>query len=78
SKEKEVRLCSIEGCTDKHYGKGYCSKHYRMNRKTGSPISPSEKIRNQGCSIEGCDNEHRAKGYCSKHYQYYHKKGLIQ
>ncbi len=24
-----MRLCSIEGCRAKHYGKGYCGKHYQ-------------------------------------------------
>ncbi|MGF2716917.1 hypothetical protein ACQUY5_32990, partial [Bacillus cereus] len=78
NREKEVRLCSIEGCSSKHYGKGYCSKHYRMVRKTGNPISPAEERRNKGCKIEGCDKTYHAKGYCSKHYQYYNKRGLIE
>lgn len=29
--------CTVEGCTSKHYGKGYCQKHYNRVRRTGSP-----------------------------------------
>ena len=30
-----MRTCSIEGCENKHYGKGYCRKHYKQFRKYG-------------------------------------------
>ena len=30
-----MRLCSVEGCNGKHYGKGYCNKHYQQIRKYG-------------------------------------------
>ncbi|MFU7131557.1 HNH endonuclease [Pseudomonas aeruginosa] len=31
-----MRICSIEGCSGKHYGNGFCQKHYHRNRKSGS------------------------------------------
>ena len=31
----KLRLCSVEGCNGKHYGKGYCNKHYQQIRKYG-------------------------------------------
>lgn len=30
-----MRTCSVEGCENKHYGKGYCDKHYRQFKKYG-------------------------------------------
>lgn len=30
-----MRTCSVEGCENKHYAKGYCSKHYTQIRKHG-------------------------------------------
>jgi len=27
--KKPLRICSVEGCEEKHYAKGYCRKHYR-------------------------------------------------
>lgn len=32
-----MRHCTIEGCTSKHFGKGYCQKHYNRVRRTGDP-----------------------------------------
>lgn len=29
------RICSVEGCNNKHHGKGYCSKHYMQMKKHG-------------------------------------------
>ena len=40
------KLCSIEGCEEKHYGKGYCSKHYRRFKKYGDALF----IKNNGIS----------------------------
>lgn len=28
--------CSVAGCTAKHYGKGYCLKHYKRIKKNGT------------------------------------------
>lgn len=30
------KSCSVEGCTNKYYGKGFCSKHYQRNRSHGA------------------------------------------
>ena len=30
------KKCSIEGCENKHYGKGYCEKHYKQVYRKGS------------------------------------------
>lgn len=32
-----MRRCSIEECDNKHFGKGYCSKHYTRLRRNGDP-----------------------------------------
>ena len=32
--------CSVEGCSKKHYGLGFCGKHYKRFKKTGSTESP--------------------------------------
>lgn len=31
------KKCSVDGCTNKYYGKEYCEKHYQRARKSGGP-----------------------------------------
>lgn len=33
-----TKLCKIEGCGGKFYGKGYCSRHYQKFRTYGDPL----------------------------------------
>lgn len=33
-----MRTCSIDGCSGKHFGKGFCHKHYRRWRTHGDPL----------------------------------------
>ncbi len=33
------RVCSIEGCTNKHWGLGWCAKHYQRFKKYGNPLT---------------------------------------
>ena len=35
SKKASNRICSVEGCNGKYYGKSYCEKHYTQIRKHG-------------------------------------------
>ena len=30
-----MKICKVEGCNNKHYGKGYCGKHYQQMKKKG-------------------------------------------
>jgi len=32
---KSARTCQVEGCHEKHYGNGYCSRHYYEHRRHG-------------------------------------------
>jgi hypothetical protein len=42
--EKKVRTCNYEGCSSKHYGNGYCRKHYRWVFESKSWQSNKERI----------------------------------
>jgi hypothetical protein len=33
-----LRVCSIDGCNEKHEAKGYCKRHYRSYYKYGDPL----------------------------------------
>ena len=30
-----MKTCKVEGCNEKHYGKGYCGKHYQQIKRKG-------------------------------------------
>ena len=32
------KICSVDGCNNKHHAKGYCLKHYTQIRKHGKII----------------------------------------
>ena len=36
----EARVCSIEGCDDRHEARGWCNAHYHRWRRTGHPLPP--------------------------------------
>jgi endogenous inhibitor of DNA gyrase (YacG/DUF329 family) len=39
-----MKTCSIEGCGEKHFSKGYCNKHYMRFRRLGSPLAEVKEI----------------------------------
>ena len=65
-----MSICSVDGCCDEVYAKGFCSKHYQRYRKYGTTDSyiraPGEV---RACSVHGCENSYSSKGYCDKHYR---------
>src|SRR5687767_7623433 len=67
-----TRVCSVDGCSTKHYGKGLCLKHYTRLKRRGTtdeyvrPIKPRPV-----CSVENCDRivgPKAARGLCASHY----------
>jgi len=63
-----MKVCSIDGCDKKHYGHGYCNKHYQKWKIHGDPLADKTKRRGK-CSVDNCDNPHYGNGLCNKHYR---------
>lgn len=66
------RRCSVDGCENKHYGRGLCEKHYRRWRRTGSVHVIA---RPDSCSVEGCERPVDANGLCHGHDQRVRRNG---
>lgn len=62
----QMRICSMPKCNLKHYGKGYCKKHWGQKYKEWLIEN------NITCQIESCNNLPLAKNYCHKHYNRQH------
>jgi hypothetical protein len=61
-----TKTCSVDGCDNKHYGHGYCNKHYQKWKTYGDPLVDKTKYRGQ-CSVKDCNSPHYGNGLCSKH-----------
>ena len=82
--------CTIDGCTDQPYGRGWCLFHYKRWHRTGTPHrlckgcgnNLPENVRGYCskackplCAIEGCGKPESAKGWCKTHYNRNHRWG---
>lgn len=65
--------CLVEGCNNKHFGKGYCNKHYSRLKRNGTLETKTMIDHPKECTVEGCTNKYHAKGLCIKHYNRYLK-----
>jgi len=65
---KSTRICQVEGCNKKHWGRGYCLTHYNHARANGL-------LGNKQCKEVGCSDPSVSNGLCSKHYQQVNKHG---
>jgi hypothetical protein len=67
------KICKVNNCSKKHYGLGYCTKHYAQIEKHGVIKS---KIVNK-CSVPNCNLKYYGLGYCNKHLYHIKKHGKI-
>ena len=67
------KKCSVDGCNNKHYGLGYCRKHYKEFKKYGEIRPPKPTT----CSVDGCNGKIKAKGLCNKHWVQMNRHGEI-
>jgi hypothetical protein len=81
--KKSVRKCQTEGCNEKHYGRGWCSKCYWIHSKAGDldsmeevvaiPPPPKPPVDKKRChaTVNGkrCIRGIRASHMCSAHWK---------
>lgn len=67
-----ITLCSIDDCSGRPCGRGWCMKHWQRWKKHGDPTKLTRHVPTI-CSI--CGDPEESKGYCSKHYQRLMKHG---
>lgn len=57
--------CTVPGCSNKYYAKGYCHKHYANYLRSGHPLGNYKGII---CSVDGCNKKsNNVSGKCSYH-----------
>ena len=66
--------CSVEGCPNPNWSRGYCSAHYQRLQRTGD-VGGAETGRRIGCKVEGCVEHHYGLGYCYVHYKRFKAHG---
>lgn len=72
------RGCDIEGCEGKHFGRGWCRKHYLRWRRHGNPLTVLKRgpaNPRVGCTVTGCDGKHSTRGWCAMHYERWKRNG---
>jgi hypothetical protein len=73
------RACLVDGCSARHAGHGYCSKHLRRVRAHGDPNVAlprgRQKVNVGPCSVEGCDDPARHRRMCRRHHAKWRKYG---
>lgn len=65
--------CTVAECNEKHHGIGYCQKHYRRFKVTGSPrfvCKPGPRAHGE-CDFPKCRRKSTALGLCNRHYLRY-------
>lgn len=67
-----MRLCVVEGCEGLHCARGWCNKHYRRWKNTGS-VEDVVRI----CEVPDCGSVHLARGWCKVHYYRWKRTGSV-
>lgn len=77
-----VKRCQVRGCPQKHYGKGFCKKHYTQVTRHGGLTPERERSSRRKCEAAGCDRGEAARcrggAYlCKKHARQVRKHGKL-
>lgn len=66
-----TKSCQIEYCSERHYARGCCLKHYyKVVRKPLEATPRPPRKLNKGIRCLTCANPARARGYCMKCYDH--------
>lgn len=63
-----MKICTFEGCHQRHTAKGYCQGHYDQWRRAQELKTLGIPLPQRECDFIGCGKKHEAKGYCQGHY----------
>ena len=61
-------ICSIGDCTNRVQARTWCSTHYGMWRRWGSPAATPLRVKGRMCSVPGCGQRAGANDLCPAHY----------
>jgi len=75
--------CTIGGCDQRQYAKGWCFTHWRNDKVRGDvmaagPGKGGNQVRKgtqKPCSVDGCDTLATARGMCVIHYERWRRHG---
>ena len=68
--------CSVTGCDNLYYAKGFCKKHYALNSRNGSPCQKKYLPRTK-CSVWNCENYSGIKSSLCKFHRLRKYHGII-
>src|SRR5258708_1195258 len=68
-----MNICKVPPCAIKHYGCGYCNKHYQKYKLYGDPLAgksrKSYRLQPRSlCKMWDCFKTAHSKGLCRGHY----------
>ena len=61
-----MKICTTDGCSEKHHARGLCRSHYERERS---------RTERRKCTIKGCTRKHHSGGLCGTHYERKRKHG---
>jgi len=62
---RPLRLCSVDGCQNKHRTGGYCSNHHEYNKRNGTPYPPARDCTLCGTEFASIQTKQRLCETCS-------------
>gem|GEM_PF-5375769 len=60
------KVCTVDGCENKHVAWGMCWSHYQQARKRGR-VGPAPTPEGPLCALRGCEQPTSALGMCKEH-----------